>query len=93
METKLSKNVERVEDSENGIKFIMKPSEYVGGDYVSKDGEVSAEDLEAMKAEVVDNICKLIKLTAETYEDFFIIKEHGGTTTVGAKFIIPTIKL
>jgi hypothetical protein len=92
METKLSKNIERVERSENGIKFIMKPSEYVSGDYVERDGEVSAEELKVMKAEVVDKICNLVRLAAETHDDFFIVKT-GEKTTVGAKFIIPTIKL
>lgn len=66
------------------------------GDYVRSEGKASAEELAKMKAEVVEKVCDAIRRIASEADDFFIIKtveENGEVyTTVGAKFILPTVE-
>lgn len=98
-----SKNFIRVDDGHNGNpKFVMaNPNrEYVGGHYVMTPGEATEEEIALMKEQVVEKICNDIRKIAKEREDFFIIKTDARfpglndeiATTVGAKFILPTVK-
>ncbi|MEE0968153.1 MAG: hypothetical protein U0M06_02115 [Clostridia bacterium] len=65
---------------------------YMGGYYYRIEGKPSDELLEIFKEKVVKKICDQISDVAEKCEDFFIIKEYEGGKTVGAKFVLPTVK-
>lgn len=64
-----------------------------GGSLRSKEGEVSDKDIEAMKKEVVDEVCDTIRKLAAEREDFFIVKKHEGGTSVGTQFQLPTVRI
>lgn len=62
------------------------------GDYVKIEGEITENKLTKAKKLLVKQICQMIEDIAENREDFFIIKEmEDGFTTVGCKFILPTV--
>ena len=68
---------------------------YCEGYFVRIDHEATEADIAEAKKEVVENVCRLIRQIANGREDFFIIKEGmfgDGSTTVAAKFILPTVK-
>lgn len=73
---------------------------YLGGYYVRMDKIASEEEIALAKEMVVEEICKEIRKIANEREDFFIIKQGARfpglfdeiITTVGAKFILPTVK-
>lgn len=49
-------------------------------------------DLQKLKNEVVDELCKAIRDIANSNEDFFIIKDYDNTLSVGAKIYLPTVE-
>jgi hypothetical protein len=85
-------NYERVSDN----KFVKKENQDRGlceGYIVHIPNEATETDIAEAKEIVVENICRMIRELARR-EDFFIINkaflEDG--ITVGAKFILPTVK-
>lgn len=82
------------------VKFTMNPKHgYTGGSYRMTKGEASEEEISRMKEAVVEEICAEIRRIAKEREDFFIIKsgarfpglDESIATTVGAKFVLPTV--
>lgn len=73
---------------------------YLGGCYLSIEGEASEEEIARMKEAVVEQMCEDIRKLAREREDFFIIKkgerfpglDNTIITTVAAKYILPTVK-
>lgn len=65
---------------------------YMCGYYYRIDGKPSEELIAIFKDKVVDKICEQIREIAKKSEDFFIINDFDGDKTVGAKFILPTVK-
>lgn len=91
-------NYEKVADN----KFVKKEEDrgFLGGYFLKTDGEASDEEIAMMKEAVVEEICKEIRQLAKEREDFFIIKKGANfpgldntiVTTVGVKYILPTVK-
>ena len=49
------------------------------------EGELTEEKLANAKAKVIDDVCKMIRDYAE---NFFIIKNNDGVTSVGFKYLV-----
>ena len=54
-------------------------------------GEVTEEKVNTAKKMVVDDVCSIIREIADKCDDFFIVKEIGGNTSVACKFVLPTV--
>ena len=98
----MTNKYERVEDETTfNPKFrkVAANTPYLGGYYLCADGEASDEEIAKAKEAVVDEICNQIREIAKTRDDFFIVKkgerfpglDNTIITTVGAKYILPTI--
>ena len=92
-------NHERVADN----KFVKTEDQdhgYQGGYYIRTNGMSSDEEIAIMKEAVVEEICRQIREIAKARKDFFIIKQGKAfpglndkiCTTVGAKYLLPTVK-
>jgi hypothetical protein len=67
----------------------MPGSQY--GTFAKINGEVTDEKIAKAKEMVVEDICRIIREVAKDRDDFFIIKEFNGTTSVAHKFLLPTV--
>ena len=84
-------------------RILVEPSNpvrgYIGGAYLMTKGNASEEEIARMKEKVVEDMCNEIREIAKEREDFFIIKtgprfpglDDVIVTTVGAKYILPTV--
>ena len=61
------------------------------GTYAMITGEVTEEKIAKAKEVVVDDVCRIIREIANERDDFFIVKEINGVTSVAHKFILPTV--
>ena len=81
------------------IEWTPKPSLY--GEFLMTEGEANEEEIEMAKEQILDKICESIRYIAKRKpNEFFIIKtpssmahenSWGNVTSVGAKFILPTV--
>lgn len=61
------------------------------GTFAKITGEATDEKLAEAKKMVVEDVCRIIRDIANENDEFFIIKELNGITTVGHKFVLPTV--
>lgn len=61
------------------------------GTYATISGFPTDEKIARAKELVVDDVCRIIREVANERDDFFIIKELDGITSVGHKFFLPTV--
>ena len=71
------------------MKANVKPKEEMYGDYVIIDGELTEEKLAKAKEEVLESVFDFLKKELKDKNEFFIVKDVNGTTSVGFKCIIP----
>ena len=72
-------------------KKVMPGSQY--GDFISLGDKVTKEELAEAKRLLVEQACGVIRDIAKERDDFFIIKEIDGKTTVGWKIFLPTVDI
>ena len=74
------------------VEPINKPIGTQFGDYVIVEGTATEEKIANAKEALVANICDMIRNIANARDDFFIIKEIDGCTSIAHKFILPTVE-
>ena len=72
---------------------LVNPNGSLYGDYILLKGEVTEEELAKTKELLVDQMCDVIRKAAKEKEEFFIIKEVDGGTSVGWKFHLPHVNV
>ena len=84
-----------IKETSDGRIFVSTPPRIPGSQFgalVMVEGEVTDEKLAKAKEKLVDEVCRVIREIANEKEEFFIINEYGGTTSVGHKFLLPTVE-
>ena len=92
-------NSKYIRTGENTFYKNTEPKGFLGGAYVMTEGEASEEEIALMKEKVLDDICNEIRKIATEHEDFFFIKtgarfpglDNEIVTTVGARYLLPTV--
>ena len=90
--TKGNRIFKEMSDGTVCVESVNKPTGTLYGDYVMIDGLATEEKISNAKEALVANICDMIRKIANARDDFFIIKEMDGCTTVAHKFILPTVE-
>ena len=85
-----------VKEMSDGRILVSSPPRFPGtnyGIYTDIKGEVTDEKIAKAKEQVVEEVCRIIREIANERDDFFFIKPlPGEVTSVGHKFLLPTVE-